>query len=146
MRNPSRLHFQMESKRGCTYQVRSNTYYHHASFAGMLQGTFYEKKEMWIDKEGKIYRRDYLATPVHAFKEDIFDIWKGELGDLLDIDTNQGQIKYVRVRWKDAIEVYYSNPTLISIASESKTRLPIQTTISLEELFTVIKKEPKKRK
>ncbi len=146
MRSPSNLHFQRESKKGYTYQVRSDILYHNAGFAGMVQGPFYEKREMWVDKEGKVHWRDYLVTPVHAFKEDIFDIWEGELGDLLDIEKNQGRITYMKVRWKDAIEVYYSNPTLISVASKSKTRLPIEARITLEELFTVIKKEPKKQK
>ena len=139
------IHFHTEIERGCTYTVE-NIIYHRATKVGIIQEPSFEETEVWVDKEGKVHRMKYQSVPVHAFKDNIFDIQKGEIGDLLMVGIRDDSLEFCKVRWKHATDIYYHNPVRIQIASDYQTKSSIEKIVTLEELFTVIKKEPKKKK
>lgn len=136
--------FQFGVDRGCIYTARCNLF-HKSTYTGMMVDPSYLSREVTVDNEGKACIMEYRVIPIDAFKEEIFYINPGETGTLLSVIYLNNTLHGFKIRWKQAIDIYYNNPVSIQIASEIKTRLSIDKSVRLEDLFTITKKAPKKK-
>ncbi len=142
--------FHSEVERGCQYFITSN-FLHIASNAGLVIAPTFRETEVQYEKD-RVLRVTYDKVPMTHLTRETFYISDGELGDLIDIGIENDfsgilndTIVFFTIRWKKAIHVWYGNPGSYQIATDCKTRLPVNKTIRLEDLFTIRKIEPPKK-
>ena len=75
--------FHSEVDRGCQYFVTAMLP-HRAGESGFIVSPVLEKKEVKYTKDEAIIRK-YLVFPEFVFRDEVFDIAKGEKGELIDV-------------------------------------------------------------
>ncbi|MEK6847397.1 MAG: hypothetical protein AABY16_04495 [Nanoarchaeota archaeon] len=122
--------FDDEVERGCQYKVSANI--PHNTDIAMVIGPYVELPISGIK---------YQIIPINAIKSRFFKIKKGEIGDLVDTALAEGMVKFFRIVWKQAIELYYINPTVCPLVIRGTPKY-----LQLEDLFSVQKIEPEDSK